>query len=134
MSYSYICITYCFVRNGYIFILSAMYRIASWVGRMLQTLTEILVTHYLGRFLWGTFFFLLQTQFLCFQVSYCPAKRGNRASSSRNEFDYSWRGTQAVFPLLDCRSCENFGLAHFSIFLLEKKSDQSPHFDQLSVF
>ena len=34
-----------------------------------------------------------------------------------NKFDYSRRGTQAIFPLLDCRSREIFGLAHFSIFL-----------------
>ena len=30
---------------------------------------------------------------LCFQASYCPAKRGSRAGASRNEFDYSRRGT-----------------------------------------
>ena len=74
----------------------------------------------LDRFLWGLI--LRLRSFLCLQVSYCPAKRGNRAGSSRNEFDYSGRGTQAIFPPLDCRSCDNFGLAHFSIFLLEKKS------------
>ena len=70
----------------------------------------------------GLFFFGDKQSFLCFQVSYCPAKRGNRAGPSRNEYDYSRRGTQAISTLLDCRSCENFGLAHFSIFLLEKKS------------
>ena len=75
----------------------------------------------LGRLLCGASEF-----FFCFQVvsSFCPVKRGNRAGSSRNEFDYSRRGTQTSFPLLDCRSCENFVLiiAHFSFFLLLKKS------------
>ena len=53
-----------------------------------------------------------------------------------NEFDYTRRGTHAIFPLLDCRSCENFGLAHLFHFLPSKKKliKQSPHFDQLSVF
>ena len=63
-------------------------------------------------FLWG-----YKECFCCF-----PVKGGNGAGSSRNESDYSRRGTQAIFPLLDCRSCEIFGLAHFLIFLLEKKS------------
>ena len=68
------------------------------------------------------FFFLgCKQRFSWFQVSFSPVKRGNRAGSPRNEFDYSRRGTQTSFLLLDCRSCENFGLAHFSIFLLEKK-------------
>ena len=40
-------------------------------------------------------------------------KRGDRAGSSRNEFDYSRRGTQTSLPLLDYRSCENFGLRPF---------------------
>ena len=50
--------------------------------------------------------------------------RGNWAGSSQNEFDYSRRGIQAIFPLLDCRSCEKFGLAHFFNFnfLARKKS------------
>ena len=80
----------------------------------------------LGRFLRGTFFFRLWGIF-CVQVSYCPAKGGNRAGSSMNEFDYSRRGTQTIFSLLDCRSncCENFGQAHFSVFLPEKKVDQT---------
>ena len=86
----------------------------------------------LGRFLRGTFFFRLWGIF-CVQVSYCPAKGGNRAGSSMNEFDYSRRGTQTIFSLLDCRSCENFGLAHFSIFLPEKKLiKQSPNIYQFS--
>ena len=74
----------------------------------------------------GDFFFRLQS-FICFEVRYCPAKRGNRAGSSRNEFDYSRRGTQAIFPLLGCRSYENFGLliAHFSVLWLEKGVDQT---------
>ena len=81
----------------------------------------------------GLLFFLGYNQsFSCFQVSYCPAKRGNRAGSSRNEFNYSRIGTQAIFPLLDCRSCDN--LDYLINFLLEKKVDQSPHFDQLPVF
>ena len=29
---------------------------------------------------------------------------------------------RSVFPLLENRSCENFGLAHFPILLLEKKN------------
>ena len=63
----------------------------------------------------GLFFLRLQTSVFCFQVSFCLAKRGNRAGSSRNESDYSRRGTQTSFPLLQGRSCENFELAHFSI-------------------
>ena len=53
-----------------------------------------------------------------YTVSVCPVKRGNRAGSSRNEFDYSRRRTQTSFPLLESRSCEKFVLAHFSILLL----------------
>ena len=53
--------------------------------------------------------------FFCFEISFCPVKRGNRAGSSRNESDYSRRGTQISFPLLESRSCENFGLAHLSM-------------------
>ena len=88
-----------------------------------------------GRLLWGIFFKWLQAELFMLSISYCPAKRENRAGSSRNEIDYSRRSNQAIFPLLDCRSCENFGLAHFSIFSLEKKSrsNKSPHFDQMSV-
>ena len=83
----------------------------------------------------GDFLFRLQAELFCFQVSYCPVKRGNRADSSQNESDHSRRGTQAIFPLLESRSCENFGLAHFSFFLLEKKKliKHIPHFDQLPV-
>ena len=54
-----------------------------------------------------------------------PSKERNRAGSSRNEFDYSRRNTQTSFSLLDRRSCDNFGLAHFSMFMLEKKVDQT---------
>ena len=64
--------------------------------------------------------------YFCFQVSFCPVMRGNRGGSSRNESDYSRRGTQISFPLVDCRRCEDFGLAHFSIFLLEKKAIKEP--------
>ena len=53
--------------------------------------------------------------FFCFQVSFCPIKRGNRAGSSRNESNYSRRDTQISFAFLESRSCDNFGLAHFSI-------------------
>ena len=61
------------------------------------------------------------------QVSFCPVKRGNRAGSSRNEFDCS-RSTQTSSPLLDCRSCENFEFrtSSFFIFLLDFFLDQSP--------
>ena len=31
----------------------------------------------------GDFFFEVTNSFFCFQVSYCPLKRGNRAGSSR---------------------------------------------------
>ena len=86
----------------------------------------------------GLFFLRLQTEIFRFRASFCPVKRRNRAGSSRNECDYSRRGTQTSFPLLDCRSCVNFGLAHFSIVLLlieEKKLiKKTPHFVQLSVF
>ena len=60
-------------------------------------------------------FFEVANRLFCFQVSFCPAKGGNRAGSSRNESDYSGRGTQTSFPLLESHSCEKFGLAHFSI-------------------
>ena len=49
------------------------------------------------RFLWGLFFWGYNQSFFCFQVSYCPVKRRNQASSSRNESDYSRRGTQISF-------------------------------------
>ena len=63
--------------------------------------------------MWAFFFEVANIVFFFFHVSFCHVKRGNRAGSSRNEFDYSRRGTQTSFPLLDYRSCENFGLAHF---------------------
>ena len=66
---------------------------------------------YAGLLFWGC-----EQRFSCFQARLCPVKRGNRASSSRNEFDHSRKGTHTSFPLLDCRSCHNFGPAHFSIF------------------
>ena len=49
------------------------------------------------------------------KLCFCPVRRGNRAGSSRNESDYSWRGVQIRFSLLESCSCENFGPAHFSI-------------------
>ena len=63
------------------------------------------------------FFEAANRVFFCFQASFCPVKRGIRAGSCRNESDHSRRGTQISFPLLESRSCENFGLliAHFSI-------------------
>ena len=83
----------------------------------------------------GLFFEVAKRVFFCFQVSFCPVKRGNRAGSSRNEFDYSRRGTQISFLLLDCRSCDNFGLAHFFNFLKKKVYQRGPpFFDQLLVF
>ena len=82
------------------------------------------------------FFEVANREFFCFKVRFCPVKRGNRTGSSRNESGYSRRGTQTSFPLLESRSCRKFGLAPFSIFLLEKKKSvkQSPHFGQLPVF
>ena len=83
----------------------------------------------------GLLFLRLQTEFFfCFQVRVFPEKRGNRAGSFRNESAYSRRGTRISFPLLDCRGCENFGVAHFATFLLKKQKliKQSPHFDELS--
>ena len=53
--------------------------------------------------------------FFCFQESLCPVTRENRAGSSQNESDYYRRGTQIRFPLLEGLSCENFGLAPFSL-------------------
>ena len=83
-------------------------------NRFFATRTSVL---YAGLFFWGC-----KQRFFCFQFSFCPVKQGNRAGSSRNEFYYSRRGAQTSFLLLDCRSCENFGLVHVSIFLLGIKS------------
>ena len=67
----------------------------------------------MGGFFWGGY----KQSFFRFQVSYCPVKSGSRAGSSRNESDYSRRGTRISFPLLEGHSCDNFGLliALFSI-------------------
>ena len=78
----------------------------------------------LGRSFWGTFLVRFQVE-LFLLSSCCPVKRGNRAGSSRNESNYSRRGTQISFPLFQVRSCENFGLAHFSTFMLEKKVEET---------
>ena len=74
------------------------------------------------------FFEVANIVFFCFQVRFCPVKRGNRAGSSRNEFNYSRRGTQSSFLFLDCRRCKNFGLGHFSVFLVERRrlSNRAP--------
>ena len=66
-------------------------------------------------FVMRDFFFEVANRLFCCQVSFCPVKRGNQAGFSRNESDYSRRGTQTSFPLLESRSCEKFGVAHFSI-------------------
>ena len=63
-------------------------------------------------FVMRDFFLRLQTEIFFFQGSFSPVKRGNRAGSSRNESDYSRRGTQISFPLLESRSCENLSLIH----------------------
>ena len=54
--------------------------------------SRLTLTHALGAnfgikpFVIQDFFFeVANREFFCFQVSFCPAKRGNRASSSRNE-------------------------------------------------
>ena len=67
----------------------------------------------LDRFLCGSLFFVgckecVYVCFFCFQLSFCPVKRGNRAGSARNESGYSRRGTQISFPLLEGRSCDIF--------------------------
>ena len=81
------------------------------------------------------FFFLgCKQRFSWFQVSFSPVKRGNRAGSPRNEFDYSRRGTQTGFPLLDCRSCANFELIRTSQMCSQKTgrwSKKGAPFDQL---
>ena len=60
------------------------------------------------------YFLYVRQRFFSFEVSCWPVQRENRAGSSRHESDYSRRGTQISFPLLECRSRENFGQAPFS--------------------
>ena len=78
------------------------------------------------------FFFEVAKRVFFFWVksfsSFCPVKRGYWAGSSRSEFDYFRSGTWTSFPLIDRRIWENFGIAHLSIFLLEKKrwSNRAP--------
>ena len=104
--------------------------------------SRLTLTHALGAnfgikpFVIQDFFFeVANGEFFCFQVSFCPVKRGNRTGSSRNESVYSRRGTQTSFPLLENRSCKKFGLAPFSIFLLEKKSVKTkPPFWSIASF
>ena len=67
-----------------------------------------------------------------FSVSNLVLLRRERKSSrfSRNEFDYSRRGTRTSVPHLDCRSCDNFGLllAKIPIIWLGKKDQTEPPF------
>lgn len=62
---------------------------------------------------------------MCFQVSVWPAKRGNRADSSRNESDFSRRRIQISFPRLEMLREFRAIVAHFSIFLPQIKSSQT---------
>ena len=55
---------------------------------------------------------------------FLPRKARKSSGPSRNESDCSRRGTQTSFPLLESRSCESFGLAHFTKSR-EKKGDQT---------
>ena len=84
---------------------------------------------YAGLFFWGC-----KQRFFYFQVSFCLVKRGKRAGSARNESDYSRRGTQISFPLLESRSCENFGLSQISISSLEKRNQAEPPFCSAATF
>ena len=77
-------------------------------------------TALLRPFVMPDFFLRLQTECFCFQVSFCPGKCGNRACSFRNESDYSRRGTQISFQLLESRRCENFGLTVYPIWSKKK--------------
>ena len=71
-----------------------------------------------GRFVCGTISWGCRV-FFCFQVSFLPRKaRKSSRLLSGWVWLYSRRRIQTSFPLLDCLSCENFGLAHSSIFLL----------------
>ena len=65
---------------------------------------------------------------------FLPRKARKSSGPSRNESDCSRRGTQTSFPLLESRSCEIFGLAHFTKSREKKVTRQSPHFAQLSLF
>ena len=87
----------------------------------------------------GEFFFEVANRAVfCFQVSFFPVKRENRAGSSRNEFDYTRERYPDQFLASRLSQLREFWttVAHFSIFLLEKKKliKQSPLFDHLSVF
>ena len=81
-------------------------------GRPGGPLIAVRLTSWLLRpFVMRDFFLRLQTAiFFRVQFWFCPVKRGNRAGSSRNESVHSQRGTQTSFPLLESRSCKNFGL------------------------
>ena len=53
--------------------------------------------------------------FFAFKVVIAPEREEIEPALLVIESDYSRRGTQISFPFLESRSCENFGLAHFSI-------------------
>ena len=78
---------------------------SGWIGFLLRPLVM------------GDFFLKVTNRaFFAFKLVNCPVKRRNQASSSRNDSDYPReRVTQISFPLLESRSSETFGLAHFSI-------------------
>ena len=80
----------------------------------------------------------LQREFFCFQVSFCPVKRENRAGSSRNGFGYS-RSSERYpdqFPVSRLSQLREFQTSSFFNFLPSKKKfiKQIPLFDHLSVF
>ena len=76
------------------------------------------------------FFYDANRVFFYFQVSFCHVKRGNRAGSSRNESDYSWRGTQT--PVSRLSQLREFRTSSCFNFLARKTKGYQT--DQLSVF
>ena len=75
----------------------------------------------------GDFFFEV-TELSCFQVSYCPVKRGNRAGSSRNESDYSRRGTRISFPSRESQLREFRTSSFFNCVVRKLTVDQNGEF------
>ena len=75
----------------------------------------------------GFIFWGCKKIFFCFQVSFCPVKRGNRAGSSRNEWVWLLsEGYPDQVPASRLSQLREFRTtAHFSIFLLEKNVDQT---------